>query len=113
VIALFQPHLFSRTQREAHAFGTALAQADLAIVLDIYPARENQSDYPGVTGLLVAQATADAARGRKVVWARTHEIATTWLARELRAGDLLLTLGAGDVNTIGRDLVARAEPSRQ
>src|SRR3954470_1109323 len=71
VIALFQPHLFSRTQREYRAFGRALASADLAIVLDIYPAREIQSDYPGVTGLLVAQATADAAGGKRVVWART------------------------------------------
>src|SRR4051812_36969911 len=59
VIACFQPHLYSRTQREATAFGQALALADLAVVLDIYPARERAEDYPGVTGLLVAEATYD------------------------------------------------------
>src|SRR4051794_10280766 len=111
IVALFQPHLYSRTQREARTFGKALAHADLAVVLDIYPARERQSDYPGVTGLLVAQATADAAGGRRVVWARTHDTATTFLTHELGAGDLLLTMGAGDVHTIGRDLAARAEPT--
>jgi UDP-N-acetylmuramate--alanine ligase len=110
IIALFQPHLYSRTQREARQFGMALAKADLAIVLDIYPAREKPSDYPGVTGLLVAQATADASGGRRTVWARTHDVARELLRRELRPGDLLLTMGAGDVNTIGRDLAAHAEP---
>jgi UDP-N-acetylmuramate--alanine ligase len=113
VIAVFQPHLFSRTEREATAFGRALALADVAVLVDIYPAREEQSDYPGVTGLLVAQATADAARGKPVVWAKSKATARDWLQRELREGDLLLTLGAGDVNTIGRGLVADAEPSRQ
>ncbi len=67
-VALFQPHLFSRTQREARAFGQALAAADLAVVLDIYPARENAEDYPGVTGLLVAEAAADAGDGKRVAW---------------------------------------------
>ena len=47
-------------------------QADLAVVLDIYPARESAEDYPGVTGLLVAEAAADAAGGKRVVWMRTH-----------------------------------------
>jgi UDP-N-acetylmuramate--alanine ligase len=113
IVAVFQPHLYSRTQREAKAFGEALAGADVAVVLDIYPARESQSDYPGVTGLLVAQATADAARGRRVVWLPRKDQVRAWLEQELREGDLLLTLGAGDVNTIGRGLVADAEPSRQ
>jgi UDP-N-acetylmuramate--alanine ligase len=113
IVALFQPHLYSRTQREATAFGRALAAADVAVILDIYPAREKQSDYPGVTGLLVAQATADAAGGKRVVWARTHENARNLLTSELREGDLLLTMGAGDVNTIGRDLAARAEAPTQ
>lgn len=109
VIALFQPHLFSRTQREAKAFGQALAGADLAVVLDVYPARERQEDYPGVTGLLVAQEAADARRGMPVIWAKTHETARRFLQDALQEGDLLLTMGAGDVNTIGRDLVAHSE----
>ena len=111
VIALFQPHLFSRTQREAKAFGQALAQADLVVQIDVYPARERQEDYPGITGLLIAQHTADARRGVPVIWAKTHATARDFLQRTLQEGDLLLTMGAGDVNTIGRDLVAHSEPT--
>jgi UDP-N-acetylmuramate--alanine ligase len=111
VIALFQPHLFSRTQREAAAFGASLAQADLVVVIDVYPARERRQDYPGVTGLLIAQHTADARRGVPVIWAKTHATAREFLQRTLQEGDLLLTMGAGDVNTIGRDLVAHSEPT--
>jgi UDP-N-acetylmuramate--alanine ligase len=109
VIALFQPHLFSRTQREAKPFGEALALADLAVLLDVYPARERAEDYPGVTGLTIVQATADARRGMPVFWARTHATARAFLQSTLQEGDFLLTMGAGDVNTIGRDLVAHSE----
>jgi UDP-N-acetylmuramate--alanine ligase len=105
VIACFQPHLFSRTQREARAFGQALALADLAVVLDVYPAREDAADYPGVTGLLVAEATYDAAGGKRVAWMRTHTAAETFLRNELCSGDLLLTMGAGDVDRVGRSLL--------
>jgi UDP-N-acetylmuramate--alanine ligase len=105
VIACFQPHLYSRTQREAGAFGTALAAADLAVVLDVYPAREAAEDFPGVTGLLVAEAAADAGAGKRVAWMRTHAAAESFLRAELQDGDLLLTMGAGDVDSIGRALV--------
>jgi UDP-N-acetylmuramate--alanine ligase len=106
VVAAFQPHLYSRTQREARRFGRALAEADLAVILDVYPARERGEDYPGVSGLLVAEATADAAGGKRVAWMRDLESARRFLAAELRAGDLLLTLGAGDVDSLGRALLA-------
>jgi UDP-N-acetylmuramate--alanine ligase len=105
VIACFQPHLYSRTLREARAFGSALATADLAVVLDVYPAREKAEDYPGVTGLLVAEATADAGQGRRVAWMPTHAAAETFLCNELCKDDLLLTMGAGDVDRIGRALI--------
>jgi UDP-N-acetylmuramate--alanine ligase len=105
VIACFQPHLYSRTQREAGAFGAALAEADLAVLLDVYPAREAAEDFPGVTGLLVAEAAADAAGGKRVAWMRTHAAAESFLRAELQDGDLLLTMGAGDVDSIGRALV--------
>jgi UDP-N-acetylmuramate--alanine ligase len=111
VIALFQPHLFSRTQREARAFGAALAGADVAVVLDVYPARERAEDYPGITGKTVVDATCDARPGMPVFWARTHANARRFLQSTLQDGDLLLTMGAGDVNSIGRDLVAHSEPT--
>ena len=105
VIAAFQPHLFSRTAHQAAEFGAALAAADEIVVLDVYPARERAEDFPGVTGLLVAQAAADAAAGRRVSWLPTLALAEQRLRAELRDGDLLLTLGAGDVDALGRALV--------
>jgi UDP-N-acetylmuramate--alanine ligase len=106
VVACFQPHLYSRTQRQAREFGAALAAADLVVVLDIYPARERAEGYPGVTGLLVAEAAADAGGGRRVAWLPRHELAEAFLRAELRDGDLLLTLGAGDVDRVGRALLS-------
>jgi len=106
VIAVFQPHLFSRTARQAREFGTALALADLVVVLEIYPARERAEDHPGVTGLLVAEAAADAAGGRPIAWFRDFDAAETYLRAALGEGDLCLTLGAGDVDALGRRLVA-------
>jgi UDP-N-acetylmuramate--alanine ligase len=106
VVAVFQPHLYSRTQRLAREFGAALARADVAAVLDVYPARERAEDFPGVSGLLVAEAAADAAAGRTVLWLPTFEDAEPVLRSLLRDGDLCLVLGAGDVDELGRRLVA-------
>lgn len=105
VIAVFQPHLFSRTARQAAEFGTALAGADEVVVLDVYPARERAEDFPGVTGLLVAEAAADAAGGKPVAWMPGFDQAEAYLRGRLRDGDLVLTLGAGDVDALGRALV--------
>jgi UDP-N-acetylmuramate--alanine ligase len=106
VVAVFQPHLYSRTQRLAAEFGAALARADVAAVLDIYPARERAEDFPGVTGLLVAEAAADHAAGRPVLWLPDFAAAQRALPAILRDGDLCLVLGAGDVDELGRRLVA-------
>ncbi len=106
VLVAFQPHLYSRTQHLAGAFGRALAAADVACVLDVYPARERASDFPGVTGRLVAEAVADAAPGRDVLWLPRFDDAEAVLRGRLRDGDVLLVLGAGDVRTLGERLVA-------
>jgi UDP-N-acetylmuramate--alanine ligase len=106
LVACFQPHLYSRTRLLAREFGRALALADLVVVLDVYPAREQAADFPGVSGLMVAQAAADAAGGRPVWWLPGMEDAERWLAAELGEGDLLLTLGAGDVDRLARRLAA-------
>jgi UDP-N-acetylmuramate--alanine ligase len=105
VVAAFQPHLFSRTRLQARQFGAALALADVVVALDVYPARERAEDHPGVTGLLVAEAAADHAGGRPVAWLPGFDEAEAYLRRTLREGDLLLTLGAGDVDALGRRLV--------
>ncbi len=104
VVAVFQPHLFSRTAHQHREFGAALALADLVVVLDVYPARERAEDFPGVTGRLVAAAAADAADGRRVAWLPRFDDAERFLRAELREGDLLLTLGAGNVDELGRRL---------
>ena len=110
VVAVFQPHLFSRTARTAAEFGAALALADEIVVLDVYPARERAEDFPGVDGLLVARAAADAAGGRTVAWTPDLAAAEAYLRPRLREGDLVLTLGAGDVDALGRALVGMTGP---
>jgi UDP-N-acetylmuramate--alanine ligase len=106
IVACFQPHLYSRTRHLARDFGKALALADVAVVLDVYPARERAEDYPGVSGWLVAAATADVAGGRPVYWAPARDDAERLLRSELRQGDAVLTLGAGDVDALARALTA-------
>ena len=105
VVAVFQPHLYSRTQALARGFGAALAQADVAVIVDIYPARERAEDFPGVDGRLVAAAAADAGGGARVVWMPDFGSAASFLHSTLKAGDLCLVMGAGDVDSLARALV--------
>jgi UDP-N-acetylmuramate--alanine ligase len=105
LIAIFQPHLFSRTQELHREFGAALASADVAVALEVYPARERAEDFPGVSGKLIAEAAADAAFGRPVFWLPTFDEALAVLRPRLRAGDVVLVMGAGDVDSLGRALV--------
>ena len=104
VVAVFQPHLFSRTRLLAREFGVALATADVAAVVDVYPARERAEDFPGTSGLTLAEATADAADGRPVLWLPAFDDAERALRGLLGDGDLLLVMGAGDVDVLGRRL---------
>lgn len=107
LIAVFQPHLYSRTKALASRFGRALALADEVAVLDVYAAREKpEGELAGVSGLQVAEAVADAAPGKRVRWFGGLEAATAALAAEdLGAGDVLVTVGAGDVFTLADELV--------
>ncbi|HTT29937.1 MAG TPA: UDP-N-acetylmuramate--L-alanine ligase [Solirubrobacteraceae bacterium] len=106
LVAVFQPHLYSRTRALAREFGRALAGADITVVLAVYPARERAEDFPGVDGHLVAAATADAAEGRTVAWMPTMTDARRYLSATLREGDLCLAMGAGDVDSLSRSLVS-------
>jgi UDP-N-acetylmuramate--alanine ligase len=110
LIAVFQPHLFSRTQALWREFGSALAAADLVVVLDVYPSRERGQDFPGVDGRLIASAAADAAAGRTVAWIPSFDAAHRLLCSVLRPGDLCLVMGAGDVDVLGRSLVRAPVP---
>jgi UDP-N-acetylmuramate--alanine ligase len=105
LVAVFQPHLYSRTRALARGFGVALAGADVIVVLGIYPARERPEDFPGVSGQLVAAQAADAAGGRSVAWMPGFDEARTYLGALLRSGDLCLMMGAGNIDALGRSLV--------
>ena len=107
LIGVFQPHLYSRTALLASEFGRALGRADVAAVLDVYPARERAAEHPGVSGLMVAEASADAAAGRPVYWLPTFADAEPLLRGLLDEGDLCLLMGAGNVDELGRRLVKR------
>jgi UDP-N-acetylmuramate--alanine ligase len=91
---LFQPHLYSRTRHLAAEFAAALADADEVTVTDVYPARE--APVPGVTGKLIVDALSD--RGVLAGWTPTVEQGAARLDRRARDGDVLLVLGAGDVD---------------
>jgi UDP-N-acetylmuramate--alanine ligase len=106
LIACFQPHLYSRTRMLAREFGRALALADLMVVLDVYRARERPEDFPGVSGYLVAEAAADLAGGKPVWWLPKLDDAERNLRPELGEGDLLMTIGAGNVDELARRLAA-------
>jgi UDP-N-acetylmuramate--alanine ligase len=118
LIAVFQPHLYSRTKVFAPQFGAALALADEIAVLDIYPAREEPiGSLAGVSGLDVARAAADAGNGKPVAWLPTATRAEAFLERRIQAlppGSILVTIGAGDVFKLGEALVkgASGDPER-
>jgi UDP-N-acetylmuramate--alanine ligase len=97
VVVLFQPHLYSRTLHLARELGEALAAADAAVVTDVYAARETPVE--GVTGKLVADAAAEARPGMAIGWAPALADAAAVAASLARPGDLLLTVGAGDVDS--------------
>ncbi|HEU0249676.1 MAG TPA: UDP-N-acetylmuramate--L-alanine ligase [Solirubrobacteraceae bacterium] len=106
LVAVFQPHLYSRTAILAREFGAALSRADAIVVLDVYPARERAEDFPGVSGLTIARAVTERAHGREVLWLPDFANARGVLAGLLREGDLCVVMGAGNVDVLARELVA-------
>jgi UDP-N-acetylmuramate--alanine ligase len=100
VLALFQPHLYSRTRHLASELGRELAAADVVAVVDVYAAREQPVD--GITGKLVVEAVCDARPGAAPGWTPRLEDGARFVARRARPGDLVLTVGAGDVGRAAR-----------
>jgi UDP-N-acetylmuramate--alanine ligase len=108
LIAAFQPHLFTRTRDFADAFGVALARADVVLLTEIYPAREHP--LPGITSALVAQALRKA--GAQATWMGERSALADVLASIAREGDVVLTLGAGDITLTGTELLQRLGDKR-
>jgi len=96
VLALFQPHLFSRTRHLSRELAAALADADVVAVADVYPAREQPIE--GVTGKLVVDALVERRPGMAVAWTPRIEDGARFIARRAHDGDVVLTIGAGDVD---------------
>ena len=107
VVAVFQPHRFSRTAALALTFGTAFADADALVVTDVYSAGERA--VPGVSGRLVADAVRAQDPRLPVIYAAGWEELRQAVAAELREGDLCLTLGAGDLTMLPDDLLESTE----
>ncbi|GAA3078486.1 UDP-N-acetylmuramate--L-alanine ligase [Streptomyces goshikiensis] len=103
ILVVFQPHLFSRTQELGKEMGQALALADAALVLDIYPAREDP--IPGITSeIIIASARA---AGADVTAEHEKDAVADVIAGMAKPGDLVLTMGAGDVTDLGPQILAR------
>jgi UDP-N-acetylmuramate--alanine ligase len=107
LIAVFQPHRYSRTQALWRELGASLTEADVIVVTDVYGA--DQPPIPGVTGDLVVDGVRRAAPRLPVVYAPHAEDAIGFLAGEVREGDLVITLGCGDVWMLGDAALARIE----
>jgi UDP-N-acetylmuramate--alanine ligase len=103
LVAVFQPHLFSRTATHGEALGVALSLADVVVVTDVYAARERP--MPGVSGRLVYDAARRA--GAETVWVPERGPLAERVAALVRTGDVVLTLGAGDITTVGPQLLRR------
>ncbi len=103
IIAIFQPHLYSRTSAMWERLGKALGIADIVVVTDVCGARE--APMPGVTGKLVADGVSEHSSSSRVVYLPSLDQAGEYVMRQVREGDLVITLGAGDITTLADALV--------
>ncbi len=103
LVVLFQPHLYTRTRDFAEEFGKTLAQADVVLIADIYPARERP--LPGITGRLVAESTRSAGC-KDVTFCPDKSAIDDALEKTLREGDLLIVMGAGDIWKVAEKICA-------
>jgi UDP-N-acetylmuramate--alanine ligase len=104
LIALVQPHRYSRVQALWRELGGSVAEADLVIVTDVYGAA--QPPIPGITGKLVVDGVQLAAPGRRTVYLPHRRDVVSFLEREVRSGDLVVTMGCGDVWMLGDEVRA-------
>ena len=104
VLVVFQPHLFSRTRHVAAELAASLAAADAVAVTEVYAAREEP--VPGVDGKLVVRELVSRRPGMAVAWTPALEDAARFLSRRARPGDLVVTIGAGDVERAGPLILA-------
>ena len=102
IIAAFQPHLYSRTRDFHEDFARALADADMVFLCDIYPARDQPIE--GVSSAMIAAPMRN--DGHAPIWEGPRSDAAAALADTVKAGDVVLTIGAGDITRTGPELAA-------
>ena len=105
VLAVFQPHRYSRTEALWRDLGEALGGSDVAVVTDVYAAGEEP--IPGVTGKLLVDSLAESAPGKRLLYLPHRGDVVSFLTDEVRSGDLVLTLGAGDITNISEETLER------
>lgn len=105
LVVAFQPHLFSRTRDFAEGFAAGLAGADVLLLLPVFGARETQEQFPGVTSALLADLVREQGTATQVHLLEERAAAAGALHTLLRPGDLVLTVGAGDVTAVGPQLL--------
>lgn len=104
VVVLFQPHRYSRTESLAGEFGEAFNDADKLVLMDVYAAGE--APIEGVDGGLIANAVKQNGHVADVTYEPSKEATPALVASKLKEGDLLITMGAGDVTTFGKKILA-------
>jgi len=107
LVAVFQPHRYSRTQALWRELGASLTEADIVVITDVYGA--DQPPIPGVTGKLVVDGVAESAPGTRVIYLPHRQDVLTFLDDEVRDGDLVVTMGCGDVWMLGDAAIERMQ----
>lgn len=110
IVAVFQPHLYSRTQQMAHEFGLSFFDAELLIVTDVYPSRE--APIEGVTGELIARQARQMGH-REVHYVKDKQNVSNEIKTHLRPGDLVITMGAGDIYKAAETFVQQITESNE
>lgn len=113
---IFQPHLFSRTKFFAHQFAESLAKADDVIITGIFPAREKQADFPDISPSTIVDAAAGLKDASAGTWIQPVEdmcLAAKMMAMRAHHGDVIFTVGAGDITDMDQVLLAALEAHRE
>jgi UDP-N-acetylmuramate--alanine ligase len=110
LIAVFQPNRYNRMSLISHEYGSAFEQADVVVLTDIYAS--GTLPIPGVTGKLVVNAVTEQDPARRVVWLPNRHDLVDFVARELRDGDVCVSMGCGDIATFPDEVVRRRRQLR-
>ena len=116
VRVIFQPHLFSRTKFFAHQFAKSLAKADDVIITGIFPAREKQADFPDISPSTIVDAAAGLKDASAGTWIQPVEdmcLAAKMMAMRAHHGDVIFTVGAGDITDMDQVLLTALEAHRE